>query len=74
MHMHYLNQCMEHILLNMQLFNDTAHMWFENTICNANTNEDIYNPEKTRRVSVICENNIASVHLLLRSYSLSEQL
>lgn len=29
-----------------------AHMWYENKIYSSNTNEDIYNPEKTRRVSV----------------------
>ena len=28
-----------------------AHMWYESKIWNANTNEDLYNPEKTRRVS-----------------------
>lgn len=28
-----------------------AHMWYENKIWSANTNEDLYHPEKTRRVS-----------------------
>ena len=31
---------------------NAAHMWYENKVYNSNTNEDIYNPEKTRRVSI----------------------
>ena len=37
-----------------------AHIWYENKIYSSNTNEDIYNPEKTRRVSV--SYTVLSVH------------
>lgn len=47
------------LLLASSILPATAHMWFENKVCNANTNEDIYQPEKTRRVSKLIDRSVA---------------
>ena len=35
------------------MFISTAHMWFGGEVFEANTNEDVQHPEKTRRVRIL---------------------